>query len=97
MLHKDVDFTPLSPKKAHVAHLGVGHARTSTGTPEPRLRYSTMASDNSLPGRRVSGDETEEDEDAVRTTEQKKAFLGTMLDNVDGLVEGVRSAGVWGL
>jgi len=32
-----------------------------------------------------------------RTTEEKKAFLGTMLGNVDALVEGVRKAGIWGL
>lgn len=32
-----------------------------------------------------------------KTTEQKKEFLGTMLGNVDALVEGVRKAGIWGL
>ena len=32
-----------------------------------------------------------------KTTEEKKEFLGTMLGNVDALVEGVRKAGVWGL
>ena len=32
-----------------------------------------------------------------RTTEEKKEFLGTMLGNVDALVEGVRKAGIWGL
>lgn len=32
-----------------------------------------------------------------KTTEQKKALLGTMLGNVDALVEGVRKAGIWGL
>jgi len=33
----------------------------------------------------------------IRTTEEKKALLGTMLGNVDALVEGVRKAGIWGL
>ncbi|KAG9317738.1 cell division protein Cdc14 [Chiua virens] len=33
----------------------------------------------------------------VRTTEEKKEILGTMLGNVDALVEGVRKAGIWGL
>ncbi|KAF8646373.1 hypothetical protein AX16_007239 [Volvariella volvacea WC 439] len=33
----------------------------------------------------------------VKTTEQKKEYLGTMLGNVDALVEGVRKAGIWGL
>jgi len=33
----------------------------------------------------------------VKTTEQKKEFLGFMLGNVDSLVESVKRAGVWGL
>lgn len=33
----------------------------------------------------------------IRTTEEKKELLGTMLGNVDALVEGVRRAGIWGL
>jgi len=37
------------------------------------------------------------DRDVVKTTEQKKEFLGFMLGNVDALVEGVKRAGVWGL
>ncbi|KAH9939362.1 cell division control protein 14, SIN component-domain-containing protein [Epithele typhae] len=32
-----------------------------------------------------------------RTTAEKKEILGTMLGNVDALVEGVKKAGVWGL
>ncbi|CAA7258519.1 unnamed protein product [Cyclocybe aegerita] len=32
-----------------------------------------------------------------KTTEEKKELLGTMLGNVDALVEGVRKAGIWGL
>ena len=30
-------------------------------------------------------------------TEEKKELLGTMLGNVDALVESVRKAGIWGL
>lgn len=37
------------------------------------------------------------DRDERRTTEEKKELLGTMLGNVDALVEGVRKAGIWGL
>jgi len=37
------------------------------------------------------------DKDERRTTEEKKDLLGTMLGNVDALVEGVRKAGIWGL
>jgi hypothetical protein len=33
----------------------------------------------------------------MRTTEEKKELLGTMLGNVDALVDGVRKAGIWGL
>ncbi|KAG6916479.1 hypothetical protein DXG01_006673 [Tephrocybe rancida] len=33
----------------------------------------------------------------TRTIEEKKELLGTMLGNVDALVEGVRKAGIWGL
>ncbi|KAI0737791.1 cell division control protein 14, SIN component-domain-containing protein [Daedaleopsis nitida] len=33
----------------------------------------------------------------ARTMEEKKEILGTMLGNVDALVEGVKKAGVWGL
>lgn len=33
----------------------------------------------------------------VKSTEEKKEFLGTMLGNVDALVESVRKAGIWGL
>jgi hypothetical protein len=35
--------------------------------------------------------------DERKTTEEKKALLGSFLGNVDALVEGVRKAGVWGL
>jgi len=33
----------------------------------------------------------------ARTTDEKKQILGSMLGNVDALVEGVRKAGIWGL
>jgi hypothetical protein len=36
-------------------------------------------------------------EEKWKTTEEKKELLGTMLGNVDALVEGVRKAGIWGL
>jgi len=37
------------------------------------------------------------DREKTRSTEEKKELLGTMLGNVEALVEGVRKAGVWGL
>lgn len=33
----------------------------------------------------------------TRTMEEKKAILGSMMGNVDTLVEGVKKAGIWGL
>ena len=42
-------------------------------------------------------DDRKEHDDQRKTTEQKKELLGTMLGNVDALVEGVRKAGIWGL
>lgn len=38
-----------------------------------------------------------EEGERMRTTEEKKEILGTLLGNVDALVEGVRKAGIWGL
>ena len=38
-----------------------------------------------------------EEDREKKTTEEKKQLLGTMLGNVDALVEGVRKAGIWGL
>lgn len=48
-------------------------------------------------GDSTSWEEKEKREEHVRTTEEKKALLGTLLGNVDALVEGVRRAGIWGL
>jgi len=42
-------------------------------------------------------DHGQEHDEKRKTTEQKKELLGTMLGNVDALVEGVRKAGIWGL
>ena len=44
-----------------------------------------------------SREEEEIRHERVRTTEEKKEILGTLLGNVDALVEGVRRAGIWGL
>jgi len=50
---------------------------------------SISVSKNDFPGN--GGDERR------KTTDEKKKFLGTMLGNVDALVEGVRRAGIWHL
>ncbi|KAJ7034153.1 cell division control protein 14, SIN component-domain-containing protein [Mycena alexandri] len=41
--------------------------------------------------------EREGEQREQRTTDEKKRLLGTMLGNVEALVEGVRKAGIWGL
>ncbi|KAI0034092.1 cell division protein Cdc14 [Vararia minispora EC-137] len=94
LLQKDVDFVPLSPKKAQVIRLGVGASTpvkggcTSANTPLKSLRTPRQVSEGTgVPGGGVQGCD-------ARTTEQKKEFLGTMLGNVDALVAGVRNAGV---
>ncbi|KAF8961069.1 cell division control protein 14, SIN component-domain-containing protein [Flammula alnicola] len=46
---------------------------------------------------RESLDRRYKEEGKWKTTEEKKELLGTMLGNVDALVEGVRKAGIWGL
>ncbi|KAJ3568768.1 hypothetical protein NP233_g5496 [Leucocoprinus birnbaumii] len=100
MLRKDVDYEPLSPRKP-----GSGE-RTSTPSFRPRAHthgqlhtpsrtfthsttLSISVSDNDFPD---NGDNEKR-----KTTDEKKQFLGTMLGNVDALVEGVRRAGIWGL
>jgi hypothetical protein len=62
---------------------GLGGARLKVGVKEERQGREK---------KNEGGEET-----FWKTTEQKKALLGTMLGNVDALVEGVRKAGIWGL
>ncbi|KAJ7784155.1 cell division control protein 14, SIN component-domain-containing protein [Mycena metata] len=51
-----------------------------------------------LEGEETEGRREEEGEQRERrTTDEKKRLLGTMLGNVEALVEGVRKAGIWGL
>ncbi|KAJ7620068.1 cell division control protein 14, SIN component-domain-containing protein [Roridomyces roridus] len=102
MLKKEVDFVPLSPKKVVVEGEkakvqtpgralgngnGHGHVRTRS-----RLVLSDEgeSEDAYAPG-------VEDEEGKCKTTEEKKRLLGTMLGNVEALVEGVRKAGIWGL
>ena len=125
MLRKEVDFVPLSPKKAQIAGLGVGKRGGSPvpplrlGTRQPLQRkpsplsrdtsgetffssndstFGTAVADESAANTTLSPDEESSDSSlAVRTTEDKKRILGQLLGNVDALVEGVKSAGIWGL
>ena len=64
-----------------------------------RLGSAATVPDIGQPFERPSGSRHADVKDNVkrRTTEEKKELLGTMLGNVDALVEGVRKAGIWGL
>jgi hypothetical protein len=95
MLRKEVDFVPMSPKKAQIAGLGVQSYRTSSSANnksfELGMESSPRSEKENNPYPRSSLD------DNIKTTEEKKRLLGSMLGNVDALVEGVKKAGIWGL
>lgn len=95
LLRKEVDYEPQSPNKVELTYLDAADGRRTPRTQEgaigkngqsPRLHESELAVEDC---HRYS--------DIVRTTDEKKEILGTMLGNVDALVEGVRKAGIWGL
>ncbi|RDB19978.1 Cell division control protein 14 [Hypsizygus marmoreus] len=112
MLRKEVDYVPQSPKKPQVSRSAVGGpSRHTPAKSISRSRLGSQSEDDCRKFRQVTPAtppaEQEpraginESEDwrigKVRTTEEKKELLGTMLGNVDALVEGVRKAGIWGL
>lgn len=103
-----MDYTPLSPKKPHAKRSGVSgsssqyisRSRLASESEDDCQKWSTVFKDETLeesldpeediiPSRPAGGNK--------RTTEEKRKLLGTMLGNVDALVEGVRKAGIWGL
>lgn len=98
---------PLTPKKSHVSRLGVSPLCPSSAPNSPFKNFRATPDDTNMETRRSDGisfaserdhtDSKPEAQDIVKTTEQKKEFLGFMLGNVDALVEGVKRAGVWGL
>jgi Cell division control protein 14, SIN component len=106
MLKKDVDYIPLSPKKPQATRSGVNgsstryisRTRLRSGSEDdcqqwsPALHASTVETQDVEENKKSSPGK-----EHVRTTEEKKELLGTMLGNVDALVEGVRKAGIWGL
>ncbi|KZV64076.1 hypothetical protein PENSPDRAFT_656824 [Peniophora sp. CONT] len=101
LLQKDVDYTPLSPKKSH-SNSRVPSSRYGTPLKAPNLGVGIPSSPTtptaSSSSRRPSEDTSAAAEacnpDGTRSTEQKKEYLGTMLGNVEALVAGVRSAAV---
>ncbi|KAF9231353.1 cell division control protein 14, SIN component-domain-containing protein [Melanogaster broomeanus] len=104
MLRKDVDYEPQSPKKVQVSRLGVAD-RYMTPPPREQALISKSEPNSTFTPilRRIETPEPAESpgkanrHERVRTTDEKKEILGTMLGNVDALVEGVRKAGIWGL
>lgn len=109
MLKKDVDYVPQSPKKMQFSKIGVGstpgHTRAKSIS-SSRIKLGASGSDDdkyssqTLPPERSDQYERlklSPRSDQRKTTQEKKELLGTMLGNVDALVEGVRKAGIWGL
>jgi len=106
MLRKDVDYIPLSPKKPQATRSGVSGSSSRFIS---RSRLASGSEDDCQQWSQSLHDDTQESVDAeekvkprlpkehIRTTEEKRELLGTMLGNVDALVEGVRKAGIWGL
>ncbi|KXN89487.1 Cell division control protein 14, partial [Leucoagaricus sp. SymC.cos] len=104
MLKREVDYEPLSPRKSVLgerlntpsrprAHThGQFYTPSRSSTLSSRLSLSISESDFL-----TSGEHTYWGNEKRKTTDEKKQFLGTMLGNVDALVEGVRKAGIWGL
>lgn len=88
----------------HAPGKSISKSRLTSGSEDDCQRYSHVPI---TPTRRNSSQSGENDVSSqplsqsrsrkVRTTEEKREFLGTMLGNVDALVEGVRKAGIWGL
>lgn len=98
MLRKEVDYEPQSPKKVPVSRLGVADGRSVSQLRERAIGRSESSGSSSQSLDLTNDLEAHCDlHRGVRTTDEKKELLGTMLGNVDALVEGVRKAGIWGL
>lgn len=97
MLRKEVDYEPLSPKKPRGFRPGLGVADTPIPTTPSVSRFRGTISSKTLSGRGEDAEARTSRHDRVRTIDEKKEILGSMLGNVDALVDGVRKAGIWGL
>ncbi|KAG1735053.1 cell division control protein 14, SIN component-domain-containing protein [Suillus lakei] len=98
MLRKEVDYEPLSPKKPRAFRPGLGVTDTPIpATPSVSRFRETMSSKTFSSGHAEDIVARSSRHDRVRTIDEKKEILGSMLGNVDALVDGVRKAGIWGL
>lgn len=88
---------PMTPKKSQIAGLGVGTPLSSRNM--SNRKYKGCGSSRGLSPRseKENKGQTTNAGAGIKTTEEKKVLLGTMLGNVDALVEGVKKAGIWGL
>lgn len=103
LLRKELDFVPVTPKKVHVSKLGIGTPHSGPrergrdgGENTPILRASPTKAARMGEKLGVANGNTGEIE-RRRSTQEKKEILGSLLGNVDTLVEGVAKSGIWGL
>jgi hypothetical protein len=96
MFKREVDYEPLSPTKSQFGTpISRPRSRTHSQLYTPSRR-STQSTDFSI-NFQESGSFCGVLDDRRKTSEEKKRFLGTMLGNIEALVEGVEKAGIWGL
>lgn len=103
-MRREIEYVPLSPAKRERVGSDSGAEYVPLSPTKPAMqgvRAGAGSGEGEGKGKGYGegeGKREGEGEGAVRkTTEEKKMLLGTMLGNVDALVEGVRRAGVWGL
>ena len=111
MLKKEIDYTPQSPKKPsfaprhpHTKSQSMSNVLPSSSSTSARSLAHVSTDSGAKTVEALLGRAPESNSKARekrvgnwKTTEEKKEMLGTMLGNVDALVEGVRKAGIWGL
>lgn len=107
----DIDYVPISPKKPKMARVGAGNIPGGMASKVRDLRdLSTGAKASGTPSkgvldtpskhhrtRETSPEVAGDIIPAIRSADEKKEILGSMLGNVDALVAGVRKAEIWGL
>ena len=88
----------MSPRKPKSFHPGLGVAANTSGPTTPSVSDLRETRNRTSPSGPAEGAEANScRHECIRTTEEKKEMLGSMLGNVDALVDGVRKAGIWGL
>jgi hypothetical protein len=96
IFEREVDYEPLSPTKSQFSTpISRPRSRTHSQLYTPSRR-STQSIDFSI-SFQESGSLGGVLDERRKTSAEKKQFLGTMLGNIEALVEGVEKAGIWGL